>query len=157
MANKKVIFLGKEYYISDQLPILVPILQCFDGYKEVLMNRLIDEMNRNTYTDGSDEKFVYWSQPISEIAMDIIKGAAKVGVYDLTEYDIVDNNPGYKKLRQVCTESLRQILLSQTEAMLDWMKGYDNAYAGNGRRVRGKDISQYQPLAAVRDPRQGRL
>lgn len=141
MAEKKVMFLGKDYFISDQLPILVPILRCFDGYKGTLMSKLIAQMNSNTYSDASDGEFVYWSNPISTIAKDLIKGAARVGVYDLTEFDIVENNPGYKKLQTVCTETMRQLVLSQAEALRDYLQGYDNAFDNAASNITGSGVS----------------
>lgn len=140
MPLNKCVFLGKEYNISDQLPILVPILQKFDEYKETLVQKLVFQMKKNTYVDGSNEKFAYWSQPIGTIAKDIIKCAAAKGIYDVTEYELVEENPGYKKLRELCTETLRQILLSETEAMLDWMEGYDNAYADAASNITGSGV-----------------
>lgn len=141
MGDKKVNFLGKEYVISDQLPILVPILQSFDEYKDILMKKLLDQINKNNYSGGADEDFIYWSEPISAIAKAIIKSAAQVGVYDLTEYDIVENNPGYRRLRQVCTETMRQMTLALTEAMIDYMEGYDNAYADAASNITGSGVS----------------
>ncbi|MBR1507628.1 MAG: tetratricopeptide repeat protein [Eubacterium sp.] len=140
MGKKRVLFLGAEYDISDQLPILVPILQEFDEYKESLMSKLVSQIERNTYVGGEDKDFSYWSQPVSTISKSIIRNAAKLGIYDLTEYELVENNPGYIELNKLCTETLRQILLSQTETMLEWMEGADDAYASAASNITGSGV-----------------
>jgi len=140
MANVKVIFLGKEYFISDQLPILVPILHDFDGYKESLIEILLKQMDRNDYVGGADEDFVKWAQPISNIAKKIIKKAADNGVYDLTEYDIVESNPGYQRLREICRETIKQITQSLAKAIDDYVEGYKEAYASAASNITGSGV-----------------
>lgn len=73
LAEKSVLFLGKEHEISDQLTIFVPILQKFNGYMDALIEKLVAQMRDSDYSGGDKESFAYWSQPIDEIAKDIIR------------------------------------------------------------------------------------
>ena len=54
MSILQVEFLNKEYIVSDNIPILVPILQQFDGYKEHLLELIVSQMKANTYSGGAD-------------------------------------------------------------------------------------------------------
>ena len=141
MGNFLTTFLRKEYSISDQIPILVPVLHKFETYKEELFDRLYAQIKSNEYSGGTDGDFAYWNIPISNIARDIITYAAEIGVYDLTEYDLIDNNPGYNKLHQVCDDTSHQMLIALSESVNDYIKGYDEAYTKAASNITGSGVS----------------
>ena len=134
-------FLDKKYELSDQLPILIPILSIFEEYKDRLLQELLKQMEKGTYSSGGDEEFEYWNKPIHGIAKDIIKRAADYEVYDLTEYDLVDSNTGFIRLREVCNETANKMAGSLVQSMSDWMEGYDNAYSEAASNITGSGVS----------------
>ena len=128
MAYKEVIFLNKKYEISDQLPIFVQILNDFSGYSDTLMDLLVRQMNRRGYNSGSQEDFGYWRIPIDQIAKEIILKASSVNVYNLTVYDLVDDNDAFQQLYQCCVECFQNMKNILINAMDEWIHGYESAY-----------------------------
>ena len=141
LAEKSVLFLGKEYEISDQLTIFVPILQKFNGYMDALIEKLVAQMRDSDYSGGDKESFAYWSQPIDEIAKDIIRSAAEVGIYDLTKCELVDNNPGYKQLKKVCMDTFESIKEVAINSISEWREGYTAAYNEAASKITGSGVS----------------
>lgn len=136
----KVKFLGKEYNLSEQLPVFIPLIKKFDVYKEFLVKKLIKQIEKNEFSGGGDD-FVYWSQPISDIAKKVIRDIAEYGIYDLTEYDLVECNPGYKKIHAVCSKTMNKMLDSLTASMKEWEEEYDAAYADAASNITGSGVS----------------
>lgn len=141
LAEKSVLFLGKEYEISDQLTIFVPILQKFNEYMDALIEKLVAQMRDSDYSGGDKESFAYWSQPIDEIAKDIIRSAAEVGIYDLTKFELVDNNPGYKQLKKVCMDTFESIKEVAINSISEWRDGYTAAYNEAASKITGSGVS----------------
>ena len=73
MAFTNVIFLENSYNISDQLPLLAPILADFENYKEEIFEKLLSQIKKNDYSGGADKDFEYWKKPITSVAQKIIK------------------------------------------------------------------------------------
>lgn len=141
MAKVKVTFLNKEYMISDQIPLLVPILNDFDDYKDEIISLLLSQMNKNQYTGGADEDFAYWDKPIRSIAKKVIVAASHKGVFDLTEYDLVDQNSGYNELKTICKNTIKQIANSLAESIQEYINDVDAAYKDAASNITGSGVS----------------
>ena len=141
MAYINVSFLGKEYQISDYLPTLVPILQTFDSYQEKLLGLLVDQMKNNKYTGGADEDFIYWEKPIRSIAKNIILMAADNEIYDLTENELVDKNPGYNQLNTICSNTIKNIAQSYVDSIQNLLDESERAYSAAASNITGSGVS----------------
>ena len=141
MAYTKVKFLGKEYKVSDYLPILVPILQKFDSYQENLIKLLVDQMKSKKYSGGADEDFVFWDKPIRSIAKNVIVMAADNGIYDLTESELVDKNPGYNQLNTVCTNTIKNIAKSYADSIQTLLDESERAFNDAASNITGSGVS----------------
>lgn len=141
MANIIVDFLGEKIEITEEVRKIVPILLQFESYKAELLHKLINQIEQNTFSGNGDEDFVYWSEPIGEIARKIIQDVAMQGVYDLTEKELVEDNPGYKQLYGVCKETISSMVLATKEHMQDFLKGYDDAYNNAASQITGSGVS----------------
>ena len=141
MGKTTVKLLGREFQISDQLPIFIPIMRTFEFYENELRQLVINQAKSGTYTGVKEGDFAYWDNKIRSIAKKVIKDAAANGIYDMTESELVDDNPGYAELNKVINETTLQILKQQVQAAIDYMEGADSAYNSAASNITGSGVS----------------
>ena len=141
MGKTTVKLLSREFHISDQLPIFIPIMQKFEQYENQLKLMVIYQAKTGTYTGVSEGDFDFWEKKIRSIAKQVIQDAASNGIFDLTEAELVDDNPGYAELNRVVNETTRQMLVNQIQATLDYLEGADAAYNSAASNITGSGVS----------------
>lgn len=141
MGNISVRFLKRNYLISDQLPKYISVLEEYEAYTNRLLQMVVQQAKKGEYTGGADEDFVFWKIPIENIAKEIIKNAANEGVYDLTTVDLVQNNPGYKKLHKVCEDTMQGMVNALMNAMTDWLDGVERSEREAASHITGSGVS----------------
>lgn len=109
MGETTVKLLNREFQISDQLPRFIPIMRKFEFFENQLKQMVIDQAKEGTYTGVSDGAFNYWENKIRSIAKQVIQDAASNGIFDMTESELVDDNPGYAELSRVINETTLQM------------------------------------------------
>lgn len=141
MGKTTVKLLGRKFQISDQLPIFIPIMRTFEFYENELRQLVINQAKSDTYTGVKEGDFAYWDDKIRSIAKKVIRDAAVNGIYDMTETELVDDNPGYAELSKVINETTLQILKRQVQAAIDYMEGADSAYSNAASNITGSGVS----------------
>lgn len=141
MSEIKAIFLGKEYLFPSQLQEYVHYLKWFEPYYEKAMKPLLNQMQNMSYSGSADVDFIYFRKPLVQISEGIIQNLAQQGIYDVTVSDLVDNNTGYIKLHQVCTDTFEEMKEILIQAINDRFNGMNNAYSNATSNITGSGIS----------------
>lgn len=135
-----VTFLGESYSFPGELAQYVTYCNEFEKISDRLMNKLLVTMKKkpmaegdNSYTD-MHEKFEI---DLQNEGKKFITTLSKIGVYDVTESDVIYENKGYKQYIQVrdkMQEGTRKIMLSSLNS---WMEQQDNIYSSAASNIRG--------------------
>ncbi len=141
MSNVNLFFLGEEYSIPSELKQFVGYLNEFDLMRNDVMTLLTSQINSRKYTGGADEDFVYFKNPLTKIGKKVIAMLSHDGVFDVTLEEIVYQNPGYIQLHDVCSETINQMAGILINAMEDWNKEHENAYASAASNITGSGVS----------------
>ncbi|MBE5860808.1 MAG: hypothetical protein E7301_11910 [Butyrivibrio sp.] len=94
-------------------------------------------MEKKEGCSGAEQDFIYWRQPTNSIANELIKVASNYGVYDITQNDLVDDNPAFKQLYQICCKYIEDSKAALLGAMDDFLEGYDRAYVDASKNITG--------------------
>lgn len=141
LYEKRVCFLEREYLISKQLPKFISILEEFEGYTNLLLGKVVNQVQNGDWSGGADEDFIFWKEPIENIAKKIIKNAADEGVYDLTILNLVEDNPGYHKLHQVCKDTMEGMKNVLLKMLHETLEGYERAERQATSQITGSGVS----------------
>ena len=135
-----VTFLGESYSFPGELAQYVTYCNEFEKISDRLMNKLLVTMKKkpmaegdNSYTD-MHEKF---EVDLQNEGKKFIITLSKIGVYDVTESDVIYENKGYKQYIQVrdkMQEGTRKIMLSSLNS---WMEQQDSIYSSAASNIRG--------------------
>lgn len=135
-----VTFLGESYSFPGELAQYVTYCNEFEKISDRLMNKLLVTMKKkpmaegdNSYTD-MHEKF---EVDLQNEGKKFITTLSKIGVYDVTESDVIYENKGYKQYIQVrdkMQEGTRKIMLSSLNS---WMEQQDSIYSSAASNIRG--------------------
>lgn len=135
-----VTFLGESYSFPGELAQYVIYCNEFEKISDRLMNKLLVTMKKkpmaegdNSYTD-MHEKF---EVDLQNEGKKFITTLSKIGVYDVTESDVIYENKGYKQYIQVrdkMQEGTRKIMLSSLNS---WMEQQDSIYSSAASNIRG--------------------
>lgn len=135
-----VTFLGENYSFPGELAQYVTYCNGFEKISDRLMNKLLVTMKKkpmaegdNSYTD-MHEKF---EVDLQNEGKKFITMLSKIGVYDVTESDVIYENKGYKQYIQVrdkMQEGTRKIMLSYLNS---WMEQQDSIYSSAASNIRG--------------------
>lgn len=139
-SNINVIFLGESYSFPGELVQYVTYCNEFEKISDRLMNKLLVTMKKkpmaggdNSYTD-MHEKF---EVDLQNEGKKFITTLSKIGVYDVTESDVIYENKGYKQyieVRDKMQEGSRKIMLSSLDS---WIEQQDNIYSSVVSDIRG--------------------
>lgn len=135
-----VTFLGESYSFPGELAQYVTYCNEFEKVSDRLMNKLLVTMKKkpmaegdNSYTD-MHEKF---EVDLQNEGKKFITTLSKIGVYDVTESDVIYENKGYKQYIQVrdkMQEGTRKIMLFSLNS---WMEQQDSIYSSAASNIRG--------------------
>lgn len=135
-----VTFLGENYSFPGELAQYVIYCNEFEKISDRLMNKLLVTMKKkpmaegdNSYTD-MHEKF---EVDLQNEGKKFITMLSKIGVYDITESDVIYENKGYKQyieVRDKMQEGTRKIMF---DTMQNWMEQQDNIYSSAASNIRG--------------------
>ena len=145
-----VTFLGESYSFPGELAQYVTYCNEFEKISDRLMNKLLVTMKKkpmaegdNSYTD-MHEKF---EVDLQNEGKKFITTLSKIGVYDVTESDVIYENKGYKQYIQVrdkMQEGTRKIMLSSLNS---WMEQQDSIYSSAASNIRGYGLISNSFLA----------
>ncbi len=123
--NYQVRFLGNNYMLPSDILDYIKYIHIFEKYKNDDYQLLLQQMNKKTFAGGSDEDFAVWSRPLVKQGQEIIDMLLEMGIYDITIEDLVIQNVGYIKLREVCTETLDGMRIILADAIGSYIKEMD--------------------------------
>ena len=135
-----VTFLGESYLFPKELAQYVTYCNEFEKINDRLMNKLLNTMKKSPMTgencayDDMHEKF---EVDLQNEGKKFIIMLSKIGVYDVTESDVIYENKGYKQYIQVrdkMQEGTRKIILSSLNS---WMEQQDSIYSSAASNIRG--------------------
>lgn len=135
-----VIFLGQNYSFSGELARYVTYCNEFEKISDRLMNRLLVTMKKKpmgegdcSYTDMHEK----YEVELQNEGKKFITMLSKIGVYDVTEADVIYKNKGYEQyiqIRDKMQEGTRKIML---KTISNWMEQQENIYSSAASNIRG--------------------
>lgn len=135
-----VTFLGEKYSFSGELAKYVIYCNEFEKISDRLMNKLLATMKKKPMDEGNSsytdmhEKF---EVDLQNEGKKFITMLSKIGVYDVTESDVIYSNKGYVRyieVRDKMQEGTRKIML---DTISSWMEQQENIYSSAASNIRG--------------------
>jgi hypothetical protein len=148
-TNEKinVNFLGKAYSFPCELGQYVMYCQEFEQINDRLMSKLLCTMKKKPLGTGDDNDDAYtdirkkFEGYMEDEGRKIISKLSQIGIYDVTESDVIYSNKGYKHYADVkaeMEEGSRKILLNAMDA---WFEGQKRAYSSATSNITGSGVS----------------
>lgn len=137
VLSKEVTYIDRNFIVSDYLPDYIMTLKEASNYTARLMRVLVNQMESKKWSGGAEEDFVVWRTPVQKIAKDIIVRASNNGIFDLTEKELINDNPAFTKLHDICSECMNKMATVLLQGINDWLEGYDKAYDSAASNITG--------------------
>ena len=141
MKSISVKFLGEEFSFPADLQEFVKILQYFDSLNEELNPLLLNLMENADYKSGDEKTMKYFKDPMTVLAKWVVAKLSEYNIYDVTISELVDNNDGYIKLKEVCDNTFEGMKKLTLDSMTEWYDGYIDAQSNAASKVTGMGFS----------------
>lgn len=135
-----VTFLGERYSFPGELAQYVTYCNEFEKINDRLMNKLFATMKKapmqkgdSSYTDMREMYEGY----MQDEGRKFITMLSKIGVYDVTESDVIFSNKGYVKYTEIKTQMNVGSSKILQNSMNNWMAEHDNIYSSSVSDIRG--------------------
>ena len=138
MSEISVKFLGETYGFPTDIIKIIPILDKNDEYLQKLYPLILDLMDKGDWKD--ENNIGYFKNPMIRIANQIIADLSEENIYDVTVSDLVDNNPGFIKLQEVCNYTLSKMKDIFNQTLTNYINESDKAYSNAAANITGSGI-----------------
>ena len=137
MVEKRVVFFKKEYRLPGEIGPYVKMLHFFDTIYSNAMLPLSRFLN-SKLTEFSE---INWRSEFSKIVEIVVDGLVDLGVYDVTAFDLLDDNAGLLHLESITkdyNDQGRQILKTAYDS---FMQRWDQTRLNTSAMVTGTGTS----------------